>query len=1441
MMLFKNLFKKIYARRLRRPARLIRYRPHLEILEDRVLLAATFNWKMEDRFGIDQDNDGLDDMHNDVSFIQTTRFAVTFNAAESTVPAGGPIGNFRWTFRDQNLALVNVVNIANQSRSEHTVTDSISKFTLNTSSTDVAYNALREKAFYVTLDIRNSVGSTVSSQTQFVRIKDILIVSIGDSMSAGEGNPEIRADEEREAHATWADTWDDRRGKPPGDEANEGQRAHRSSNSYPARLARQLEKGDPHSSVTFVSVASSGAQITEGLLRGQISRADHTENVADPQLEKVDSLVGLRRIDAMTITIGVNDVHFGDIAVALALTTSDGGVAPLAALFANVTRDGEGNTGVAIDTFAKIQQFAKNGLNPAGDAIAEDGDLGGEGGLDNLPAEYALLNAKIESLFPRGQISRIFISQYPDPLLDANGQIAPLLTDIVPGVTEIDIVEATWARNEFFIQVNAHVLDAAEAFNWELVTGIPERFGVPGEFGHGYAAGSQRWTLTATDAFAVQSDGDKHFTNDFLATAGTATVILVGVVIDVFAPALNDAIALGALVLGRPDVAVALAAPIGLIKVAVSVGIIGETFEYFRNALGRKDGNGAFHPNRAGHIAIQEQNFQAFQNVGNPTYYSDKFTVIVPKVGERLIRGHGDKDDTNAVSASVVLRENLNSFTEVVVDGFVLDAWPTGSVTELRIVCDDGEGDVASVSVLDVPVSLAVTIDAARNVTVGRNNSVSSVRGSLTINRGTLLILNSADTVNRPDVVITSTSLTGLTTTPIVYNALDALSVSTGIGNDTITVNRPGSDPLTINGGTGNDTINVNIIGPSTTFSPLTINGDAGTDSLNISGSGNFLSGPFELRSNRLNAQGLVLNYGTLENLVLTLSDLADTVDVVSTHTGSTVLNTSGGNDIVTVRAVSGQTTINTGIGNDIITVNRTATGVPVTINGGTGNDTINVNIVGPSTTTPSPLTINGDADTDSLNISGSGNFLSGPFELRSNRLNAQGLVLNYGTLENLVLTLSDLADTVDVVSTHTGSTVLNTSGGNDIVTVRAVSGQTTINTGIGNDIITVNRTATGVPVTINGGTGNDTINVNIVGPSTTTPSPLTINGDADTDSLNISGSGNFLSGPFELRSNRLNAQGLVLNYGTLENLVLTLSDLADTVDVVSTHTGSTVLNTSGGNDIVTVRAVSGQTTINTGSGNDSVQVGSLAPANVNFVRALLSINGGPSTGQIDTLTVDDTGDTIDTPGTVSFVKNIAANQTPGSGVITGLGMTNGGINFVAFERVIVRAPSSTITVGSELPTNIFTIQARGLAFHGTDGDDRIRVSWQDTPGGSQAVYRINRKTFVVNYRGGSTISVFGGKGNDEIIMEASAGMRWRAQLFGGEGNDHLVGSLNNDRLDGGLGNDHLEGGVGDDVLIDTDGMNVLNGGPGADQIFSFDIVAARLFADQDDRVFGRD
>ena len=54
-------------------------------------------------------------------------------------------------------------------------------------------------------------------------------------------------------------------------------------------------------------------------------------------------------------------------------------------------------------------------------------------------------------------------------------------------------------------------------------------------------------------------------------------------------------------------------------------------------------------------------------------------------------------------------------------------------------------------------------------------------------------------------------------------------------------------------------------------------------------------------------------------------------------------------------------------------------------------------------------------------------------------------------------------------------------------------------------------------------------------------------------------------------------------------------------------------------------------------------------------------------------------------------------------------------------------------------------------------------------------------------------------------------------ELFGGDGNDILIGGANGDWLDGGNGNDYLYGGIGDDGLNGDKGNDYLNGGTGDD------------------------
>ena len=98
-------------------------------------------------------------------------------------------------------------------------------------------------------------------------------------------------------------------------------------------------------------------------------------------------------------------------------------------------------------------------------------------------------------------------------------------------------------------------------------------------------------------------------------------------------------------------------------------------------------------------------------------------------------------------------------------------------------------------------------------------------------------------------------------------------------------------------------------------------------------------------------------------------------------------------------------------------------------------------------------------------------------------------------------------------------------------------------------------------------------------------------------------------------------------------------------------------------------------------------------------------------------------------------------------------------------------------TIGSFLISSVAGIEVHGLA-----GVDKVTIS---------------KKVFL-------PADVYGGLGNDILI--------------GGSGNDRLFGEAGNDKLTGALGNDMLVGGDGNDTLSDAAGKNVLIGGSGADK-----------------------
>jgi len=76
-----------------------------------------------------------------------------------------------------------------------------------------------------------------------------------------------------------------------------------------------LERSDDKSSVTFLSFACSGAT-TEHLISKQYEgKEPYSSNQRSlmPQLQAVKEAIGRRPIDALLLTIGINDLQFSDV------------------------------------------------------------------------------------------------------------------------------------------------------------------------------------------------------------------------------------------------------------------------------------------------------------------------------------------------------------------------------------------------------------------------------------------------------------------------------------------------------------------------------------------------------------------------------------------------------------------------------------------------------------------------------------------------------------------------------------------------------------------------------------------------------------------------------------------------------------------------------------------------------------------------------------------------------------------------------------------------------------------------------------------------------------------------------------------------------------------------------------------------------------------------
>ncbi len=409
---------------------------------------AALDWSMPDRFGKERQADGRLVLYRyDSAYVNPPSWSVTLDGCASKGEPADPIASYAWEIDGVAQGSTSQCRFGRELKSLGT--------------------------HQVKLTVRTRTGK-IASALRNVELKDTFIVSLGESFASGEGNPDVPSvmqkilsfDAPKEG-PKWVDA-----------------RCHRSARSGHAQVALALEQADPRSSVTFVSFACSGAAIEGSDVKtGGLLTPYEGSEPADPPLDsQINSVIAascpdasknlkkdatgwhcavpLRRIDALLLSVGGNDVGFGDL----------------------------------------IQGLVENEMHLVGYTGGDFADRQRiqatfDARLAMLPGRYAKLAAAIRTL----NVQRVFISEYPDPTQDeqrkpcSNKPLGdlfgwyPLPDPHVYGrqVSGIDADEAKWASDYVVTKLNGAVKAAADRWGWKLVGGVAEAFR-----GHGWCAGA---------------------------------------------------------------------------------------------------------------------------------------------------------------------------------------------------------------------------------------------------------------------------------------------------------------------------------------------------------------------------------------------------------------------------------------------------------------------------------------------------------------------------------------------------------------------------------------------------------------------------------------------------------------------------------------------------------------------------------------------------------------------------------------------------------------------------------------------------------------------------------------------------------------------------------------------------------------------------------------
>jgi hypothetical protein len=278
---------------------------------------------------------------------------------------------------------------------------------------------------------------------------------------------------------------------------------HQSKFSGQALAALKLEEDDPKTSVTFIHLACSGGTIPEGIV-GEYEGIEPPRpwggNGKRPaQIDEAASLAAGREVDAFVMSVGGNDIGFGDT-ITNCITTE-----PCFATNAQVMSDDD--IARLCDSIVPGERLlgrvagdlCRASLKKAAEKfVGSDAHTTFMANLAKLPEKYAQVEARLRTHWPLLPQNRMFLTQYPMVTRDSHNEVCGAYADPANNLPGLSAPEQLWAEQVAGALLNATIEGQELALGWSVVKGIDEAFRL-----HGYCS-DKSWIVRIGESLRQQ-------------------------------------------------------------------------------------------------------------------------------------------------------------------------------------------------------------------------------------------------------------------------------------------------------------------------------------------------------------------------------------------------------------------------------------------------------------------------------------------------------------------------------------------------------------------------------------------------------------------------------------------------------------------------------------------------------------------------------------------------------------------------------------------------------------------------------------------------------------------------------------------------------------------------------------------------------------------------